>query len=207
MKKLLSVLCSMLLLGGVLGGCGHTPSSAAMQLTPYTLDQEATDLLALADVDLQQTTVVPFTYQADENLRSITVSHYILNDALEWEHDADYHACVFDEQPLAETGRFALTARANAPFALNIRADGIGYTYDSPAPPDGLSESAACGVGTASDALNIVYGEEIPILVRTFRAVEELFVYSTENYYDPSRFAGDVFTEAFTVTFSDTIPE
>lgn len=206
MKKLLSVLFCTLLLGSTLGGCANVPSKATMQLMPYALNQEATDLLALANINLQQTTVVPFAYEAGENLHSISISRYILNDALEWERDADYNACVFDEEPLAEAGRFALTAEANEPFTLNIRADGIGYTYCSPALPDDLPENATCGVGTVPDSLDIVYGEELPILVRTFRAKDEAFSYSTKDYDDPARFADDLFTEAFTVTFSDTSP-
>lgn len=206
MKKLLSVLFCTLLLGSTLGGCGNVPSQATMRLMPYALNQETTDLLALADVNLQQTTIVPFAYEAGENLHSISVSRYILNDALEWERDADYNACVFDAEPLAEAGRFALTAGANEPFALNIRADGIGYTYRSSALPDDLPENATCGVGTVPDSLDIVYDEELPILVRTFRAADEVFSYSTKDYDDPSRFADDLFTEAFTVTFSDAVP-
>ena len=66
----------------------------------------------------------------------------------------------------------------------------------------------AVGVGVQQEAVPIVYDEEIPLLVRTFRDKSELYVYdAARDFADPSRFEGDLFTEAYTVTFSDTMPE
>ena len=49
--------------------------------------------------------------------------------------------------------------------------------------------------------------EEIPLLVRTYRDKSELYVYdAARDFADPSRFADDLFTEAYTITFSDEMP-
>ena len=208
MKKLFCALLAALLSGSILIGCSNTPQPASMALTPYSLTSNETDLIALAGADLSQIIFAPYAYEAGESLRSISVARYVLSDALEWERDAGYAAGVFDESPLAAAGRFSLTAAADEPFSFQLRADGTSYSYAAPALPDDLPESAACGVGTVSDTTSIVYGEEIPILVRTFRSQSELFVYdAVRDFADPSRFEGDLFTEAYTVTFSDEMPE
>lgn len=70
-----------------------------------------------------------------------------------------------------------------------------------------MPEIRARGFGSQSEAAEIVYGEEIPLLVRTFRADDSVYVYSANNFYDTARFEGDLFTEAYMVIFSDTAPE
>lgn len=211
MKRKISVLLAALLLCGMLGGCGASggtaQTDAGMQLTPVELSEEQTELLALANVDLNQTAFALYAYQADENLHAISFSRYILSDALEWEPVNEYQARMFDEAPLSPSGRISLTEEAGKSFTVNIRADGATYRYGAPDLPDGLPQITAHGFGSQSGPAGIVYGEEIPLLVRTFRADDSVYVYSADNFYDTARFEGDLFTEAYTVTFSDTVPE
>ncbi len=207
MKRKISALLAALLLCGLLGGCGASQAAAGMQLTPVELSEEQTELLALANVDLNQTAFALYAYQADENLHAISFSRYILNDALEWEPVNEYQARMFDEAPLSPSGRISLTEEAGKSFTVNIRADGATYRYGAPDLPDGLPQITAHGFGSQSGPAGIVYGEEIPLLVRTFRADDSVYVYSADNFYDTARFEGDLFTEAYTVTFSDTVPE
>ena len=207
MKRKISVLLAALLLCGLLGGCGALQAAAGMQLTPVELSEEQTELLALANVDLNQTAFALYAYQADENLHAISFSRYILNDALEWEPVNEYQARMFDEAPLSPSGRISLTEEAGKSFTVNIRADGATYRYGAPDLPDGLPQITAHGFGSQSGPAGIVYGEEIPLLVRTFRDKSELYVYdAARDYIDPSRFEGDLYTEANTVTFTYTVP-
>lgn len=206
MKKRIALMLAGLLLCGALAGC-MAQTATGMQLTPHELSEDETELLALADVDLSQTAFALYEYQADENLHAISFSRYILNDTLEWEQDEAYQAAIFDGAPLDPSGRISLIEAENKSFAVNIRAGGAGYHYNAPELPDGLSEIRARGSGSQTDAVEIVYGEDIPLLVRTFRADDSVYVYSANNFYDTARFEGDLFTEAYTVTFSDTMPE
>ena len=209
MKRKISVLLAALLLCGMLGGCGASggtaQTDAGMQLTPAQLSEDETELLGLAGV--QPSEFVLYDYQTDENLRCITIQRYILNDALEWEPVNEYQARMFDETPISPSGRISLTEEAGKSFTVNIRADGATYRYGAPDLPDGLPQITAHGFGSQSGPAGIVYGEEIPLLVRTFRADDSVYVYSADNFYDTARFEGDLFTEAYTVTFSDTVPE
>lgn len=106
MKKLFCILLAALLCGSILIGCSNTPQPDSMALSPYSLTSNETDLIALAGADLSQIIFVPYAYEAGESLRSISVARYVLSDALEWERDAGYAAGVFDESPLAASGRF-----------------------------------------------------------------------------------------------------
>lgn len=209
MKRKISALLAALLLGGILSSCGASggtaQTDAGMQLTPAQLSEDETELLGLAGV--QPSEFVLYDYQTDENLRCITIQRYILNDALEWEPVNEYQARMFDETPISPSGRISLTEEAGKSFTVNIRADGATYRYGAPDLPDGLPQITAHGFGSQSGPAGIVYGEEIPLLVRTFRADDSVYVYSADNFYDTARFEGDLFTEAYTVTFSDTVPE
>ena len=86
--------------------------------------------------------------------------------------------------------------------------DCVAFASGPGLPEEVAAGRLAVGVGVQQEAVPIVYGEEIPILVRTFRDQSELFVYdAARDFADPSRFEGDLFTEAYTVTFSDVMPE
>ena len=206
MKKRIVLMLAGLLLCSALAGC-MAQTATGMQLTPHELSEDETELLALADVDLSQTAFALYEYQTDDSLHAISFSRYILNDMLEWEQDEAYQAARFDETQLGPNGLISLIEEENKSFAVNIRADGAGYHYNAPELPDGLPEIRARGFGSQSEAAEIVYGEEIPLLVRTFRADDSVYVYSANNFYDTARFEGDLFTEAYTVTFSDEMPE
>ena len=204
MKKRIVLMLAGLLCSA-LAGC-MAQAATGMQLMPHELSENETELLALADVDLSQTAFALYEYQADDNLHAISFSRYILNDALEWEQDEAYQAAIFDETQLGPNGRISLIEEENQSFAVNIRAGGTGYHYNAPELPNGLPEIRARGFGSQSEAAEIVYGEEIPLLVRTFRADDSVYVYSANTFSDPARFEGDLFTEAYPFTFTDTVP-
>lgn len=216
MKKRIILPLACLLLCGVFAGCQSTADSVAvpaadMQLAPMQLSDEQYRVLSLADIDTQE--FIAYEYQADENLRCITTTRYILNDALEWEPADSGSGRIYNDTPISPTGAFALTDKGDGQgFTHVLRESGessSGYTSSATGLPEEIAAGGlAVGIGTQSEAVSIVYGEEIPILVRTFRDKSELYVYdAAKDFADPSRFAGDLFTEAFTVTFSDTIPE
>lgn len=220
MKKRIILPLACLLLCGVFAGCQPTKSEAAdsgavpaadMQLTPMQLSDEQYRVLSLADIDPQE--FIAYEYQADGNLRCITTTRYILNDALEWEPADSGSGRIYNDTPISPTGAFALTDKGDGQgFTHVLRESGessSGYTSSAPGLPEEIAAGGlAVGIGTQSEAVSIVYGEEIPILVRTFRDKSELYVYdAAKDFADPSRFKGDLFTEAFTVTFSDTISE
>lgn len=216
MNKRIILPLACLLLCGVLAGCQPTADNDAvpaanMQLAPMQLSDEQYRVLSLADIDPQE--FIAYEYQADENLRCITTTRYILNDALEWEPADSGSGRIYNDTPISPTGAFALTDKGDGQgFTHVLRESGessSGYTSSAPGLPEEIAAGGlAVGIGTQSEAVSIVYGEEIPILVRTFRDKSELYVYdAAKDFGDPSRFKGDLFTEAFTVTFSDTIPE
>ena len=220
MKKRIILPLACLLLCGVFAGCQPTKSEAAdsgavpaadMQLATMQLSDEQYRVLSLADIDPQE--FIAYEYQADENLRCITTTRYILNDALEWEPADSGSGRIYNDTPISPTGAFALTDKGDGQgFTHVLRESGessSGYTSSAPGLPEEIAAGGlAVGIGTQSEAVSIVYGEEIPILVRTFRDKSELYVYdAAKDFADPSRFKDDLFTEAFTVTFSDTIPE
>lgn len=219
MKKRIILPLACLLLCSVLTGCQPAQSEAAdggaapsgdMQLAPMQLTDEQSRVLSLADIGTQA--FIAYDYQTDETLRCITTTRYILNDALEWEPADSGSGRVFNDAPLSPTGAFALTDKGDGlGFAHVLREGGessAGYSSSGPGLPEEVTvKGLAIGVGTQPEAVSIVYGEEIPFLVRTFRDQSELYVYdAARDFADPSRFAGDVFTEAYTVTFSDEAP-
>ena len=221
MKKRHILLLACLLLCSTFTGCkpaenetadSGAVSTADMQLAPMQLTDEQSHILSLADIDTQ--TFIAYEYQADENLRCITTTRYILNDALEWEPaDSGSGRTYGDAPPPSPIGTIALTDKGGGQgFTHVLRERGessTGYTSSAPGLPEEVAAGGlAVGVGVQQEAVPIVYDEEIPLLVRTFRDKSELYVYdAARDFADPSRFEGDLFTEAYTVTFSDTMPE
>lgn len=219
MKKRIVLMLAGLLLCSALAGCGQTDANSSgavpageMQLAPMQLSDEQYSVLSLADIDVQE--FIAYEYQADENLRCITTIRYILNDALEWEPaDSGSGRTYGDAPPPSPIGTIALTDKGGGQgFTHVLRERGessTGYTSSAPGLPEEVAAGGlAVGVGVQQEAVPIVYDEEIPLLVRTFRDKSELYVYdAARDFSDPSRFEGDLFTEAYTVTFSDTLPE
>lgn len=223
MKKRIVLMLAGLLLCSAFAGCGKPDANSSandsgavsageMQLAPMQLSDEQYRALSLANIHVQE--FIAYEYQADENLRCITTTRYILNDALEWEPaDSGSGRTYGDAPPLSPTGAIALTDKGDGQgFTHVLLESGEGHSkYTSSAP--GLPEEVAAGglaigVGVQQEAVPIVYDEEIPLLVHTFRDKSELYVYdAARDFADPSRFEGDLFTEAYTVTFSDTMPE
>ena len=219
MKKRIALMLAGLLLCSAFAGCGQPDANSSgsvpageMQLAPMQLSDEQYSVLSLANIGVRE--FIAYEYQADENLRCITTTRYILNDALEWEPaDSGSGRTYGDAPPLSPTGAIALTDKGDGQgFTHVLLESGEGRSkYTSSAP--GLPEEVAAGrlgvgVGVEQEAGPIVYDEEIPLLVRTFRDKSELYVYdAARDFADPSRFEGDLFTEAYTVTFSDTMPE
>ncbi|MDO4270874.1 MAG: hypothetical protein Q4C72_08140, partial [Eubacteriales bacterium] len=160
--RLFPVLLALLLLAG----CGGATESArtAMRLEPVALSENETELLALANADPAKFAL--YAYRADENLRAISVRRYVLNDALEWEQDAAYTNAVFDET-LSPTGRIGLMETDGGSYSYNLRTGGVGYAVPAPALPDGLPGNASEGMGRLDGGGEIVYGQEIPLLLHT----------------------------------------
>lgn len=222
MKKQVALMLAGLLLCSAFAGCGQPDANSSandsgavsageMQLAPMQLSDEDCHLLSLADVSLQD--FIPYEYQTDENLHCITTTRYILNDTLEWEPADSGPGATYSETPLSPTGAIALSDKGSGQgFTYVLRESGdsnSGYTSGPPVLPEKVAAGGlAIGVGVQQEAVPIVYDEEIPLLVRTFRDKSELYVYdAARDFADPSRFEGDLFTEAYTVTFSDTVPE
>lgn len=218
MKKRIALMLAGLLLCSAFAGCGQPDANSSgavpagdMQLAPMQLSDEDCHLLSLADVSLQD--FIPYEYQTDENLHCITTTRYILNDTLEWEPADSGPGATYSETPLSPTGAIALSDKGGGQgFTRVLRERGessTGYTSSAPGLPEEVAAGGlAVGVGVQQEAVPIVYDEEIPLLVRTFRDKSELYVYdAARDFADPSRFDGDLFTEAYTVTFSDTMPE
>ncbi len=219
MKKRIALMLAGLLLCSAFAGCGQPDANSSgavsagdMQLAPMQLSDEQYRALSLADIHVQE--FIAYEYQADENLRCITTTRYILNDALEWEPaDSGSGRTYGDAPPLSPTGAIALTDKGDGQgFTHVLLESGEGrskYTSSAPGLPEEVAAGGlAVGVGVQQEAVPIVYDEEIPLLVRTFRDKSELYVYdAARDFADPSRFEGDLFTEAYTVTFSDTMPE
>ena len=219
MKKRIVLMLAGLLLCSALAGCGQTDANSSgavpageMQLAPMQLSDEQYRALSLANIHMQE--FIAYEYQADENLRCITTTRYILNDTLEWEPaDSGSGRTYGDAPPLSPTGAIALSDKGSGQgFTYVLRESGdsnSGYTSGPPVLPEKVASGGlAIGVGVQQEAVPIVYDEEIPLLVRTFRDKSELYVYdAARDFADPSRFEGDLFTEAYTVTFSDTMPE
>ena len=219
MKKRIALMLAGLLLCSAFAGCGQPDANSSgsvpagdMQLAPMQLSDEQYSVLSLADIGVRE--FIAYEYQADENLRCITTTRYILNDALEWEPaDSGSGRTYGDAPPLSPTGAIALTNKGDGQgFTHVLLESGEGsskYTSSAPGLPEEVAAGGlAIGVGVQQEAVPITYGEEIPLLVHTFRDKSELYVYdAARDFADPSRFEGDLFTEAYTVTFSDTMPE
>lgn len=219
MKKQVALILAGLLLCSAFAGCGQPDANSSgsvpageMQLAPMQLSDEQYSVLSLANIGVRE--FIAYEYQADENLRCITTTRYILNDALEWEPaDSGSGRTYGDAPPLSPTGAIALTDKGDGQgFTHVLLESGEGrskYTSSAPGLPEEVAAGGlAIGVGVQQEAVPIVYDEEIPLLVHTFRDKSELYVYdAARDFADPSRFEGDLFTEAYTVTFSDTMPE
>ena len=110
MKKRIALMLAGLLLCSAFAGCGQTDANSSgavpageMQLAPMQLSDEQYSVLSLADIGVQE--FIAYEYQADENLRCITITRYILNDALEWEPaDSGSGRTYGDAPPLSPIG-------------------------------------------------------------------------------------------------------
>ena len=187
MKKRIALMLAGLLLCSAFAGCGQPDANSSgsvpageMQLAPMQLSDEQYSVLSLANIGVRE--FIAYEYQADENLRCITTTRYILNDTLEWEPADSGPGATYSETPLSPTGAIALSDKGSGQgFTYVLRESGdsnSGYTSGPPVLPEKVAAGGlAIGVGVQQEAVPITYDEEIPLLVRTFRDKSELYVY------------------------------
>ena len=109
------------------------------------------------------------------------------------------------EKPLNSSGSLALFLHQDGgTLSLGVTEDGS--TAASFVLPDDTPAGFE-GIGIPTKTAEIAYGEEIPILIRTITDPSNATPFTADDFAAPSCFEGDLFTEAYTVTFSDTAPE
>ena len=206
MKKRISILALALAL--LLSACGKSDdpaaqeepaAPAAMQLTRVTLTEEEQALLRLADVPPDSLTV--YAYQADDRLRSIVFHRYVLSDALTWEQDDSFNFSISNAAGLAAQGRAAFRVQNGRPAVLNLLSGQSTSRAQAPDLPDGLPESNPFVVFPLSQAADIEYGTETPVLIRSQRSDGTVQTADASLFHETDRFSGSDFTEAFTMTF------
>lgn len=207
MKRKISALLAALLLGGILSGCGASggtaQTDAGMQLTPVTTVEDPEDAAKL--VTLSPEDCVLGEYTVDDNLHAVILQRYTLDDNLSWAVDDSWSPGMYDpEKALNSSGSLALFCQPDGTLSLSVAEDGgTAVTFFLPDDtPAGLE-----GIGIPTKTAEIAYGEEIPLLIRTITNPSNATPFTADDFADPSRFEGNLFTEAYTVTFSDTAPE
>ena len=207
MKRKISALLAALLLGGILSGCGASggtaQTDAGMQLTPVTTVEDPEDAAKL--VTLSPEDCVLGEYTVDDNLHAVILQRYTLDDNLSWTVDDSWSPGMYDpEKPLNSSGSLALFCQPDGTLSLSVTEDGAtAVTFFLPDDtPAGFE-----GIGIPTKTAEIAYGEEIPILIRTITDPSNATPFTADDFAAPSCFEGDLFTEAYTVTFSDTAPE
>ena len=131
------------------------------------------------------------------------MQRYTLDDNLCWAVDDSWSPKMYE--PLNSSGSLALFLHQDGgTLSLGVTEDGS--TAASFLLPDDTPAGAE-SIGSPAEAAELVYGEEIPILIRTVGDSGGAAPFTADDFTDPSRFEGDLFTEAYTVIFSDTAPE
>lgn len=142
-------------------------------------------------------------YTVDDALHAVILQRYTLDDNLCWAVDDSWSPKMYE--PLNSSGSLALFLHQDGgTLSLGVTEDGA--TAASFLLPDDTPAGVE-SIGSPAEAAELVYGEEIPILIRTVGDSGGAAPFTAGDFADPSRFEGDLFTEAYTVIFSDTAPE
>ena len=209
MKKRIVLMLAGLLLCGALAGCRqeNEPSAASMQLMPSDIAEDSGSIPKVVTTAPDALTLG--TYTADNALHSIMLHGYTMDSEGNWVEDTAWTSGIYDpEKPLNDSGSLTLSRQPDGSLSISIMN---GLTDDGATaatlflPNDALDGTENIGIlTTVSD---ITYDTAIPLLIRSISEDVKAEPYTAEDFADPSRFEGDLFTEAYTVTFSDVMPE
>ena len=211
MKRKISALLAALLLGGILSGCGASggtaQTNAGMQLSPVTTVENPEDAAKL--ITLSPEDCVLGEYTVDDTLHAVILQRYTLDDNLSWTVDDSWSPGMYDpEKPLNSSGSLALFRQPDGTLSISVMnaVTEDGATAATFFLPDDAPEGTE-SIDIPTKTAEIAYGEEIPLLIRTITDSGNANPCTADDFADPSRFEGNLFTEAYTVTFSDTAPE
>lgn len=192
MKKLLSVLLAAAFLL-LFTACATEPAGPSqMQLAPGNLTDEEKNLLTL--VGSSQTASL-FDFQLDDSIQSVNVERYELDANGAWRSFGGGSFSVS-----AGEGRIALSLdprRNEIRFA--VQGEGGTSALQHEYPVDDFADMAI-STTILSEPVDIVAGQEIPLLVQVLTRSNEVYSYSVEEFFTPESYAQHDYEHVYAVT-------
>ena len=196
MKRLLTLFA---LLALTLSACG-AQAAPAMYIEPAKLTEEEESIAKLLGADTDQFLL---DVVLDSTVRSFHVRYYDLDDGGQWH--------VFSESRMAldgsgTKGRMAFTygdlskgTREAVQFGKGVSA--VSHT---PPPEEDAGNSMSCGSSRLSERREVVYEEEIPLVLQVVTSKNGTVLYDVDHFFQPEAYEdlGSEHFYALTITFS-----
>lgn len=191
MKRALAL--ALIFLCAMLTGCAQTASSPAMYIEEAQLNQSETAIAKLLGANTQQ---LICDFKLDETVQSFHLNTYELKDGA-WEQISGGGGHAWS----GKEGRMALEFDV-IPDGMRIavqNGDDLSATKHTSAvqlDTTGMSRSTAM----LSDRTEIVYGQEIPLVLQTYTDQMEHRSYMPETFFTPEVYAEEGFTHVYAIT-------
>ncbi len=188
MKKTITLcLAAILLLS--LWGCGG--GEPAMKLSPAELTGEEEALAKLLGVDSEQ---ILFDFTVDGTMQSIQVNSYRLEDG-QWVLKAGGGGW----NQTAREGRIAL-GMERIPDGLRVAIQcGDEYSITKYSAPE-EQRPQGCATSRLTEAVDIVYEQEIPLVVQILTDKDQVITYGAEGFYHPEDYVSQGYEAVYAVT-------
>ena len=187
MKKLLILFALLALL---LTGCNTAEKGMYLKKVELTKAEEGiAKLLGAANGS-----ELIYDFKVDENVRSISVNSYELIDG-KWELISGGGGYAMNEK----TGRIALRFEnlgAGMRVAMQLGDDFTATEHKTQLPDDNMSRASAM----MTDQTQVIYGEEIPLVMQISTDKNEVRSFLPEEFHDPGRIAEFGYEHVYAVT-------
>lgn len=201
MRRYWSIVLALFLAASALSGCTAAPKAEkqpGMYIEAAQLSQEEKKLADLLGANTGQEI---FDFSLDDSVRSMRISAYELIDG-KWTM-TDGSGMQFEDTK----GRIALEFDKIAEgLRVAVQEENSGGASAYRTEPDTEFSGMSCATSTLSDRTEVVYEEEIPLVVQILTTKNEITSYDVEYFGHPEEYEkfGYEHVYAITVRFSQS---